>query len=75
MIPICFRVFSPGSVEGGFLIEEENISVLILAASIDTKDGPGPIINSILTKNYARIKIPVMIVPGNLSKDNIKQIG
>ena len=29
------------------LIEEENISVLILAASIETKDGPGPIINSI----------------------------
>ncbi|MBI29557.1 MAG: universal stress protein [Pelagibacteraceae bacterium] len=58
------------------LIEDEkNISVLILAANIDEKKGPGPIISSILTKNYARFNIPVMIVPSNFSKDHIKEIG
>lgn len=58
------------------LIEEEkNISVLILAASIEENKGPGPIISSILTKNYIRLNIPVMIVPGNFSKERIKQIG
>ena len=58
------------------LIEEEkNISVLILAASVEENKGPGPIITSILTKNYMRLNIPVMIVPGNFSKEHIKQIG
>ena len=58
------------------LIEEEkNISVLILAASVEENKGPGPIISSILTKNYIRLNIPVMIVPGNFSKERIKQIG
>ena len=54
--------------------EEKNISELILAASIDEK-GPGPIITSITTKNYSRLNIPVIIVPGNFSKEHIKQIG
>ena len=51
------------------LIEEEkNINVLVLAANIDEK-GPGPIINSLVSKEYSRLRIPVMIVPGNFSKD------
>lgn len=54
--------------------EEKNISELILAASIDEK-GPGPIITSIMTKNYSLINIPITIIPGNLSKEQIKQIG
>ncbi len=58
------------------LIEEEkNISVLVLASSVEDKEGPGPIISSILTKNYKRLNVPVMIVPGNLTKEHIKQIG
>lgn len=54
--------------------EEKNISELILAASLDEK-GPGPIITSIATKNYARLKIPVTIVPGYFSKEYIDEIG
>ena len=58
------------------LIEEEkNISVLVLASSVEDKEGPGPIISSILTKNYKRLNVPVMIVPGNFTKEHIKQIG
>ena len=57
------------------LIEEEkNITELILAASKDEKS-PGPIITSITTKNYFRLNIPLIIVPGNLSVDQIKQLG
>ena len=55
--------------------EEENISELILAASMDEK-GPGPIITSIMaTKNYSRLNIPIIIVPGNFLKEHIEQIG
>ena len=58
------------------LIEEDkNISILILASSVDKKNDPGPIISSMLSKNFARLNIPVVIVPGNISKKHISQIG
>ena len=53
--------------------EEENINVLVLAANVDEK-GPGPIINALITKEYSRLRIPVMIVPGNFSKEHIALI-
>ena len=56
------------------LIEEEkNINVLVLAANVDEK-GPGPIISSLVSKEYSRLRIPVMIVPGNFSRDHISLI-
>ena len=56
------------------LIEEEkNINVLVLAANVDEK-GPGPIISSLVSKEYSRLRIPVMIVPGNFSKNHISLI-
>ena len=58
------------------LIEEEkNINILIVAANTNEKEsGPGPIINSLVTKEITNLRIPVMIVPGNLSKEHISQI-
>ena len=56
------------------LIEEEkNINVIVLAANVDDK-GPGPIISDLTSKNYFRLRIPVMIVPGNFTKDHISLI-
>ena len=56
------------------LIEEEkNINVLVLAANVDEK-GPGPIVSALTSKEYSRLRIPVMIVPGNFSKNHIAQI-
>ena len=56
------------------LIEEEvSINVLVLAANID-ENGPGPIINSLMSKEYSRLRIPIMIVPGNFSKEHIAHI-
>ena len=55
--------------------EEENINVLVLAANINQKEkNPGPIINALVTKEISNLRIPVMIVPGNFSKDHISQI-
>lgn len=55
--------------------EEKNISELILAASMDEK-GPGPIISSIITaRNYSRLNIPIIIVPGNFLKEKINKVG
>ena len=55
--------------------EEQNINVLVLAANISEKEkNPGPIINALVTKEISTLRIPVMIVPGNFSKDHISQI-
>jgi len=57
------------------LIEEEKIHVLVLAANANDKEkDPGPIIHSLVTKEISNLRIPVMIVPGNLSKEHISQI-
>ena len=55
--------------------EEEGINVLVLAANTNEKEkNPGPIINALVTKEISTLRIPVMIVPGNFSKDHISQI-
>ena len=58
------------------LIEEEkDINVLVLAANVDEKDkNPGPIINSLVTKELSNFRVPIMIVPGNFSIDHISFI-
>tara|TARA_B100000029_G_scaffold422952_1_gene429921 strand:- start:8 stop:481 length:474 start_codon:yes stop_codon:yes gene_type:complete len=57
------------------LEEEKNINVLVLAANVDDNEkNPGPIINSLLTKELSNFRIPIMIVPGNFTKDHIALI-
>ena len=58
------------------LIEEEkNINVLVLAANSDTKNkDSNTIINSLLSQEITNMRIPIMIVPGNFSKDHIALI-
>lgn len=55
--------------------EEENINVLVLAANAnEAEKNPGPIINALMAKEISTLRIPVMIVPGNFSKEHISQI-
>ena len=55
--------------------EEENINVLVLAANSDPKNKESNvIINSLVSQEITNMRIPVMIVPGNFSKDHIAQI-
>ena len=52
--------------------EEKDINVLVIAANVDEKDNsPGPIINALVSKELSNFRVPVMIVPGNFSKDHI----
>ena len=53
--------------------EEKKINVLVLAANAEDQ-GPGPIISALTSKEYSRLRIPVMIVPGNFSKEHIALI-
>ena len=56
------------------LIEEEpNISILVLGAATGSK-GPGPLIAALTGKFIGKLRIPVTIVPGNLSDEQIREI-
>jgi nucleotide-binding universal stress UspA family protein len=63
-----------GSDEVLRLIEEDGeISILVLAAATG-KEGPGPLISSIVTKAAASFPIPITIVPGSLSDEEIQAV-
>ena len=51
--------------------EEKNINVLVIAANVEEKDNPGPIIEGLVSKELSNFRVPIMIVPGNFSKDHI----
>lgn len=52
--------------------EDEDIAVLVLGASTDTK-GPGPLVSSLAAgKTAGSYPIPVTIVPGDLSLDDLQ---
>ena len=50
--------------------EEPTISILVLAAGTGP-EGPGPLISYVTGKPAARMRIPITIVPGGLSLDQV----
>jgi nucleotide-binding universal stress UspA family protein len=50
--------------------QDEDISILILASSTGT-DGPGPLVSSLASKSGGGFRIPVTIVPGSLTDEEI----
>ena len=56
------------------LIEEEpSIQILVLAANVD-QGGPGPLVAALTGRFLNRLRIPLTIVPGNLSDEDIDSI-
>lgn len=56
------------------LIEEQpSISILVLGASTSS-EGPGPLIQFLTTKAMGRLRIPVTVLPGGLTDDEIDRI-
>ena len=52
--------------------DDSEIGVLVLGAGTDKK-GPGPLVTQ-LTRNSGNLPIPVTIVPGDLSKEQLEAI-
>jgi nucleotide-binding universal stress UspA family protein len=55
------------------IAEEPTISILVLGASTNPK-GPGPLVSALTGKFVSRLRIPVTIVPGNLSDADIESL-
>lgn len=54
--------------------EDEDIAILVLGASTDAK-GPGPLVSALATGKVAgTFPIPITVVPGNLSLEDIKAL-
>lgn len=53
--------------------EEPRISILVLAADTGA-GGPGPLVTALTGKLIGKLRVPLTIVPGNLSLDQIDAI-
>lgn len=53
--------------------EEPSISILVLAAGTGP-EGPGPLISYLAGKPAARLRIPITIVPGGLSLEEVDRL-
>jgi nucleotide-binding universal stress UspA family protein len=54
--------------------EDEDIAVLVLGAATDAK-GPGPLVSSLaMGKTVGMFPIPITIVPGNLTLDELEAL-
>jgi nucleotide-binding universal stress UspA family protein len=53
--------------------EEPTISILVLAAGTGP-EGPGPLISYLAGKPAARMRVPITIVPGGLSIDQVDEL-
>lgn len=73
-IPILF--VREGNVRDELLTlldEEPSISILVLGANTGTR-GPGPLVSALTGKLIGKLRVPLTIVPGNLSDAAIDSI-
>ena len=55
------------------LEEEPTISILVLGASSGPK-GPGPLVTALTGKLVGKLRVPITIVPGHLSTEEVEHI-
>ncbi len=53
--------------------EEKSISVLVLGAGTGP-EGPGPLVTHFVTKMAGRLRVPITVVPGSLTEEQIESI-
>lgn len=73
----CEEVIREGALSEEILNvieEDEDISIMILGASVDT-NGPGPLVSTLAAgKQAGTFPIPITIVPGNMVMEDIKTL-
>src|SRR5579885_2117057 len=53
--------------------EEPSISILVLAAGTGP-EGPGPLITALTGKSLSKLRVPVTIVPGSLTEEQLGHV-
>ncbi len=64
------REGSPRDVILALIEEEPSISILVLGAGTGSK-GPGPLVSSLAGRLSGRFPIPITVVPGNLTDEQL----
>lgn len=73
-IPILYvREGKPADELLRLLDEEPTISILVLGANTGAR-GPGPLVSALTGKLVSKLRVPLTIVPGNLSDEAIDSI-
>lgn len=70
---LVVREGTPGEEIAALIGEDEDIAILVLAAGMD-KEGPGPLVQSIAGRLAGTFPVPVTIVPGALTDEDIAAI-
>jgi nucleotide-binding universal stress UspA family protein len=70
---LVIREGTPSDEITALIAEDEDIAILVLAAGAD-KEGPGPLVSSLAGKLSATFPIPITIVPGTLTDEEIAAI-
>ncbi len=53
--------------------EDREIGVLVLGAD-EAGDGPGPLVSALVGKRGGRMPVPITVVPGGMSLDEIDEV-
>ena len=73
-LPILYvKEGSPRDELMELVANDPSISILVLAAGTGP-EGPGPLISFLASKGMSKLRIPVTIVPGNLTHEQIDAI-
>jgi nucleotide-binding universal stress UspA family protein len=73
-LPILYiKEGSPRDELMELVTHDPSISILVLAAGTGP-EGPGPLISFLATKGLSKLRIPVTIVPGNLTPEQMDAI-
>ncbi|HLG88643.1 MAG TPA: universal stress protein [Alphaproteobacteria bacterium] len=57
----------------GLINDDPTISILVLAAGIGS-EGPGPLVTYLASKAVGRLRIPITVVPGSLTREQMDAI-
>ena len=53
--------------------EDSEVGILVLGAN-NSSDGPGPLINQLVSRDGGNLPVPVTIVPGSMTKERIEAV-
>lgn len=70
---LVIREGQPAAAIHKLIDEDRDIAILVLAAGVGN-DGPGPLVSSLATRGGPAFPIPVTIVPGEMSDEDIAAV-